>query len=228
MHLKDSWLGLTLVVGLHVGGIYLLVRAPSPEADQVVMPTIQGVLLPAPPAEAVQQPSAKVAPPPKKPDVVKQPKPNVPPPKPRPAPKPTPEPPPAEAPPSARAITRETAPTPPEAPPPSPKVATSDRDNNHTGAPVTPPRHDANPLNNPAPAYPSISRRLREQGIVELLVLILPDGSVGDIKVKTSSGFERLDKTAVAAVRRWKYLPAMQGNTPIPYWYVQPLEFSLN
>ena len=93
---------------------------------------------------------------------------------------------------------------------------------------MTPPRHDPNPMHNPAPAYPSISRRLKEEGIVELLVLILPDGSVGEIKIKVSSGYPRLDKTAVAAVKRWTYLPAKRGDTPIAFWYLQPLEFSLN
>ncbi|MCM2251070.1 MAG: energy transducer TonB, partial [Ramlibacter sp.] len=46
-------------------------------------------------------------------------------------------------------------------------------------APVTPPRVDAAHLNNPAPAYPALSRRFGEQGQVLLDVHILPDGRVG-------------------------------------------------
>ncbi len=95
------------------------------------------------------------------------------------------------------------------------------------GAPITPPRQDANQLSNPAPAYPAISRRLREEGIVVLEVLILPDGSVGKVRIKQSSGHERLDNTAVEAVKKWDYIPARRGDTPISYWYLQPLEFSL-
>jgi protein TonB len=30
------------------------------------------------------------------------------------------------------------------------------------------------------------------------------------------------------AVKRWRYLPAKRGDEAIPYWYLQPLEFSLN
>ena len=61
-----------------------------------------------------------------------------------------------------------------------------------------------------------------------LELLILPDGKVGEVRVKKSSGFKRLDKTAMKAVKRWRYLPAKRGDEAISYWYLQPLEFSLN
>lgn len=94
--------------------------------------------------------------------------------------------------------------------------------------PVMPPRSDAEHLNNPTPAYPALSRRLREEGRVLLDVYILRDGSVGQIKLKHSSGFPRLDEVAIEAVRGWRFLPARRGDEPIPYWYVQPLDFRLN
>lgn len=93
---------------------------------------------------------------------------------------------------------------------------------------MVPPRSDAAHLNNPAPVYPVVSRRLREQGRVLMDVYILPDGSVGEIKLKRSSGSARLDQAALDAVRQWRYLPARRGNEPIPYWYVQPLDFTLS
>ena len=95
-------------------------------------------------------------------------------------------------------------------------------------APVTPPRTDAAHLNNPAPQYPALSRRLGEQGRVMLDVYILPDGSVGEIKLNRTSGFPRLDNAALQAVKSWKYVPAKRGDKPIPYWYVQPVSFVLN
>lgn len=94
--------------------------------------------------------------------------------------------------------------------------------------PVTPPRTDASHLNNPAPAYPALSRRFGEQGRVLFDVYILRDGSVGEIRLKRSSGFSRLDAAAQDAVRSWRYVPAHRGNEPIPYWYIQPITFSLN
>jgi len=69
---------------------------------------------------------------------------------------------------------------------------------------------------------------MREQGTVLLQVLILPDGSVGEVRVKESSGYKRLDDTAIKAVKQWKYIPARQGDETIAYWYLQPLEFSLH
>ena len=95
-------------------------------------------------------------------------------------------------------------------------------------APLTPPRTDAAHLNNPAPQYPSLSRRLGEQGKVLLDVYILPDGSVGEIKLNQSSGFPRLDNAALQAVKTWKYVPAKRGDKPIPFWYVQPVSFVFN
>jgi periplasmic protein TonB len=92
---------------------------------------------------------------------------------------------------------------------------------------IIPPRSDASHLSNPAPAYPTASKRMEEQGQVLLDVYILPSGNVGEVKLKRSSGFARLDQAALDAVRQWRYQPARQGNEPIAYWYVQPLLFSL-
>ncbi|NJM12042.1 MAG: energy transducer TonB [Synechococcaceae cyanobacterium SM1_2_3] len=91
-----------------------------------------------------------------------------------------------------------------------------------------PPRSDASHLNNPAPAYPALSRRLSEQGQVLLNVYILANGAVGEINLRRSSGYPRLDEAAMAAVQRWRYLPARRGGEPIPFWYVQPIIFALN
>lgn len=95
------------------------------------------------------------------------------------------------------------------------------------GTAVTPPRSDAAHLDNPKPVYPAVSRRLKEEGRVVLEVFILQDGSVGDLRIKASSGHERLDHAALAAVRRWTYVPARRGSTPIALWHTQSLLFSL-
>lgn len=214
-----STLSLMGVIAFHAGAIGIAVWAPSPKTQELALPTVQGILLPAPPAETVQLPSAK-----------EQPAEPVPPPEPeKPKPKQPPKPkPPVEPPPSERAI-RQPEQAVEEAPPPPKQAAMpAAEDNNSLGAPITPPQMDANPLNNPAPAYPSLSRRLGEQGIVLLEILILADGSVGEVRIKESSGYKRLDETAAKAVKRWRYMPARRGDTAIEYWYLQPVEFSLN
>lgn len=229
---KASLLSLVGVIALHAGAIGFTIWSPSPQINDLVLPTVQGIILPAPPAETVQLPSAQETPPPVEPPPPEPPKPKPKPPEPKPLPKPKPKPlpPPPEAPPSERAITQEQEAVdepPPPPPPPAPSTPMAEK-NDTMGAPVTPPREDAHSLNNPKPAYPSLSRRLRETGTVILDVLILVDGSVGEIKLKESSGFKRLDDTAMKAVKQWRYSPAKRGNEPIEYWYVQPIEFTLN
>lgn len=224
-HYYRPALSLLLVVGLHAVAIGIAIWTPASKTQELALPVIQGILLPAPPSETVQVPSAKEAPP----------EPVPPPPEPeKPKPKPKPEPPPkippaVEPPPSERAISRpeEAVETPPP-PPQMPAAVSATQDSESLGAPVTPPQMDANPLNNPAPAYPNLSRRLKEQGTVLLEVLIVADGSVGEVRIKQSSGFQRLDDTAVKAVKRWRYTPARRGAETIDYWYLQPVEFSLN
>ncbi|MFO7640677.1 MAG: energy transducer TonB [Candidatus Competibacteraceae bacterium] len=81
-----------------------------------------------------------------------------------------------------------------------------------------PPRVDASHLNNPAPVYPAPSRRLREEGRVLLDVYILPDGSVGQIRLRASSGFRRLDQSGArcgAALALRARAPRRQA---ITYW----------
>jgi protein TonB len=55
-------------------------------------------------------------------------------------------------------------------------------------APVTPPRFDADYLNNPAPVYPNMSRRLREIGVVQLRVRVNAMGEPLDIQLFKTSG----------------------------------------
>ncbi len=95
-------------------------------------------------------------------------------------------------------------------------------------APVVPPQADTSQFNNPAPVYPTQSRRLKETGVVVLEVLVKADGSLGDMRLKTSSGYTRLDDAAQKAVKGWRFVPAKRGNEAIDFWYELPIEFSLN
>ncbi|MGJ4748759.1 TonB family protein, partial [Leptospira sp. SA-E8] len=90
------------------------------------------------------------------------------------------------------------------------------------------PSVDASYLNNPRPAYPDISRRLNEQGQVIVRVLIGPKGEVLQAEVGKSSGFDRLDRTALAAVRRWRYLPGKRDGMAEAMWFNVPVNFVLD
>jgi len=94
-------------------------------------------------------------------------------------------------------------------------------------APIVLPRSDASHLNNRAPVYPRASLRRHEEGTVILELLVRADGTVGSVRVKESSGYQRLDNAALKAVRHWHYVPARQSNKAIDFWYQQPLVFSM-
>ena len=85
------------------------------------------------------------------------------------------------------------------------------------------PRYDRNPK----PPYPSIARRRGFEGVVVLKVEILPNGRVGELRVKRSSGHHILDKSALKTVKRWKFIPAKRGEDPIRIWAEIPIKFKL-
>jgi protein TonB len=87
---------------------------------------------------------------------------------------------------------------------------------------------DAAYLNNPAPAYPLISRRQGEFGKVLLLVQVTPHGTAAQVEIKQSCGFPRLDEAALEAVRKWHFVPARQGDVAVAASVVVPLSFKLN
>ncbi len=89
-------------------------------------------------------------------------------------------------------------------------------------------RFDADYLANPKPPYPLASRRLGEEGIVHLHVRVGPGGQPLKVELKRSSGFPRLDQSALDTVMRWRFVPARRGTTPVTSWVVVPIVFSLS
>lgn len=210
---------LLLVFCLHGALAWLvLLGMNQPRPEPITPPTIQGVMIL---SEATPVP-------------VMPPKPVAKPPLPTPAKPVTTIPPVKNAPPSEKAITQPNVVPVVEKTPPKedvlPEVAPQPAPQQPVKEPETiiPPRSDAAHLNNPAPSYPSMSRRLAEQGRVILDVYILANGQVGELRIKQSSGFKRLDDAAMQAVKKWQYVPAHRGSEAIPFWYIQPLSFSLN
>jgi len=93
--------------------------------------------------------------------------------------------------------------------------------------PATPASFNADYLNNPAPEYPPLSRRLREEGKVILRVLVNEQGLPAEVQLKNSSGFKRLDSVALDTVKHWRFVPARRGSEPIAAWVLVPLSFTL-
>lgn len=90
------------------------------------------------------------------------------------------------------------------------------------------PSSDANYLNNPQPPYPPLSKRMGEQGRVLVRVHISTDGIATRAEVQKSSGFPRLDETAVQTVLRWRYVPGKRAGVPEAMWYSVPITFVLD
>lgn len=83
-------------------------------------------------------------------------------------------------------------------------------------------------LREPAPRYPVQSRRLREQGVVVLRVIIDERGHACDIEIESSSGYARLDRAAQEAVASAAFRPYVEDGAPRRAQVLIPIEFSLN
>lgn len=94
-------------------------------------------------------------------------------------------------------------------------------------APVQQPRFNVAYLSNPAPEYPRQSQMMEEEGVVKLKVHVSADGKPMSVTLYQSSGFKRLDQSALSTVQRWKFVPAKQGNQAIEGWVIVPVAFSL-
>ena len=80
----------------------------------------------------------------------------------------------------------------------------------------------------PRPAvYPPRAIELGHQGEALVRVRLEPDGSAAEIVLWRGSGFELLDKAALAAVRGWQFLPAMRDGHAVAAWVEIPVRFHL-
>ena len=194
-----------------------------PEAPPVLVELMQSQPTP----KTIEQPVAKPIPVPPRPQPVA-------------APAPTPQPLPipskvstltevAQATPVAP-VSAPTAPTPPaptrvEAPPapapplPAPVVTAPSKTDVSIPASYS--------ASNQKPIYPNMSKRLGEQGTVVLRVLVKADGSAGEVEVKSSSNYPRLDQAAIDAVKTWRFNPAKIDGKATDEWYQVPIPFKL-
>ncbi len=89
----------------------------------------------------------------------------------------------------------------------------------------TPPRHLPS---NQAPRYPLQALGPRAQGRALVRAEIRPDGMVGQLWIKQSSGFQALDLAALETVRMAGVLSPPSGTAwPSPMWMDVPIEYKL-
>jgi protein TonB len=82
-------------------------------------------------------------------------------------------------------------------------------------------------LKRPAPSYPAYSRRAGETGRVLVRVLIDEKGDPLRLELQESSGFARLDDSAMSAIRAARFKPYTEDGQPRSVWVLIPIVFDL-
>ncbi|HXG90236.1 MAG TPA: energy transducer TonB [Vicinamibacterales bacterium] len=78
------------------------------------------------------------------------------------------------------------------------------------------------------PQYTADAMRAKVQGQVWLECIVMPDGSVGDIKViRSLDSTFGLDQEAMKAARQWRFRPGTRMGEPVPVIITIELTFSL-
>lgn len=80
---------------------------------------------------------------------------------------------------------------------------------------------------NQAPVYPLFAVRMGYEGTVLLVLSINKKGKVTEVSIKTSSGHQLLDRSAVSAAKSWIFSPATKSGHAIIYTKEVPVVFRL-
>ena len=78
------------------------------------------------------------------------------------------------------------------------------------------------------PEYPYIARKRGYEGKVVVRLLIGKDGRVKRLFLVKSSGYKVLDRSALKALKNWKFSPARIAGAPVEYWVEVPVVFRLS
>jgi protein TonB len=80
----------------------------------------------------------------------------------------------------------------------------------------------------PQPVYPSVSRRMGEQGVVTLRVLVNEKGHAEQASIQKSSGSSNLDEAGRAAVMRALFKPYIEDGKAQPVYVMVPINFQMS
>ncbi|MCI0585999.1 MAG: energy transducer TonB [Planctomycetes bacterium] len=89
----------------------------------------------------------------------------------------------------------------------------------------TPARPD--PRASPLPLFPREARFAGSVGIVVLFVRVSAKGAVTEARIEESTGSGPLDRAALDAVARWRFLPARLDGAPVDSEVLVPVRFRL-
>jgi TonB family protein len=83
-------------------------------------------------------------------------------------------------------------------------------------------------VNRTNPLYPPAAHLKKVEGTVILSVLVSENGSVSDVKVlRGAGGTSGLNESAVSAVKKWKFKPAVKEGKRVKVWVTYPIVFKL-
>lgn len=78
------------------------------------------------------------------------------------------------------------------------------------------------------PQYTADAMRAKVQGTVWLECIVMPDGTVGEVRVtKSLDSVFGLDEQAIRAARQWRFKPGTKGGQPVPVIITIELTFTL-
>jgi periplasmic protein TonB len=77
------------------------------------------------------------------------------------------------------------------------------------------------------PAYPAAARRLGIEGTVIIRALVEHPGEPSQVTLWQSSGESLLDRSALEAVRHWRFRPMTQGGAVVAAWVEVPVTFAI-
>jgi protein TonB len=78
-----------------------------------------------------------------------------------------------------------------------------------------------------APKYPARSIQLGQEGIVLVRALVDASGSIKDVTIHSSSGYNLLDESARSAVKQWHFQPSFFSGRASTSWVEVPVKFRL-
>ncbi|GAB3628066.1 energy transducer TonB [Pandoraea terrae] len=208
-----------VIVAAHLAALFGLAHLNKPAPATIEPTTFTATIIPLPPAPQPTPALPKPQPEPPKPQVATA----TPPPKPRVQPKNT--------------ITQKAAPETPPAPtaPTAPAEPVKDA---APPAPVAPPVVAPAPsgpveglkvsCDERVPVYPTQSRRIGEEGTVQIRMIIDERGVVSSASVVKSSGFARLDQAAKDAALAIRCKPPVSGGRVVSAAAVKPYNFRIS
>lgn len=86
---------------------------------------------------------------------------------------------------------------------------------------------DFKPFGNTKPSYPEAPRKMGIEGLVEMIIVVNPEGRVQSIEVVRFTGHPSFAESAKATAKNWRFAPPRSKGKPVKARYKRTIEFRL-